>query len=247
MTLQIDVRADQPAVAEHAAELFVATLNRVPSHADEPVHVGVTGGSTGIAVLRAIRQRSDEIDWSRVHVWWGDERFVAAGDAERNELQATQALLSHVPIDPQNVHRVPASDGPYGDDADAAAAAYAAELARFGAPGGSPRFTVLMLGVGEEGHTASIFPGAPAATDPRTVCAVRDCPKPPPTRVTLTFGALSNADEVWLMTTGAGKARPVAAAIAGADPLEIPAAGPRGRSVTRWLLDEAAAGELPAS
>lgn len=239
---QIDVRSDQAAVAEHAGALFVSTLSTALGRDSAPVHVVVTGGSTGIAVLRSIRERGAGLDWSRVHVWWGDERFVPGGDRDRNDLQADDALLSHVRIDPAHVHRVATSDGACGDDPDAAAAAYAAELARYAADGEPcPRFAVLMLGVGEEGHTASIFPQSPAATDPRPVCAVRDCPKPPPTRVSLTFGALSNADEVWLMTTGAGKAEAVAAAIGGADPRDIPAAGPTGRTATRWLLDESAA------
>lgn len=247
MTLQIDIQHDLTTVAEHAAELFLSTLSNALRQDTDPAHVVLTGGSTGIAVLRAIRDRSGEIDWSRVHVWWGDERFVPGADRDRNDLQADEALLSHIRIDPTNVHRIPASDGVYQDDPDAAAEAYAEELVRYATDGEvSPRFAVLMLGVGEEGHTASIFPHAPAATDSRAVCAVRDCPKPPPTRVSLTFQTLSHANEVWLMTTGAGKAEPVAAAIGGADPLDIPAAGPRGRLVTRWLLDESAAAQLPA-
>ncbi|MFV0534686.1 MAG: 6-phosphogluconolactonase [Cumulibacter sp.] len=244
MTISIDVLGDLPATAAHAAELFIDAIRRQP---DGPIHVVLTGGSTGIAVLRAIGTRSSEIDWSLLHVWWGDERFVPAMDAERNDRQADEALLAHVPIEAANIHRVAAADGPLGDDPDAAAAAYADELARHAPPGEScPRFAVLMLGVGEEGHTASIFPQSPAATDPNVACAVRDCPKPPPTRVSLTFPTLSAADEVWLMTTGAGKASAVAAAINGADPLDIPAAGPRGKELTRWLLDESAASALPA-
>lgn len=244
MTTHVTVHADPAAVAEDAARRFVDTLAASPG--TDPLHVVVTGGSTGIAVLRAIRQRAAAVDWSRVHVWWGDERFVPVGDPDRNDAQADDALLAHVPLQPAQIHRVATSDGRYGDDPDAAAAGYAADLARYAAPGEpSPRFAVLMLGVGEEGHTASIFPHSPAATDPRPALAVRDCPKPPPTRVSLGFGALSNADEVWLMTTGGGKAGPVAAALRGADPLDVPAAGPRGRRVTRWLLDSAAAAQLP--
>lgn len=245
MTVQVDVRDDLNAVAGHAADRFVRTVRRQLERHTEPVHVVITGGSTGLGVLRAIRARAEELDWSRIHFWWGDERFVAAGHPDRNDVQADEALLLHIPVAPAQVHRVATTDGPHGPDPDAAAEAYAADLARYAADGQqAPLFAVLMLGVGEEGHTASIFPHSPAATDHRPVCAVRNCAKPPPTRITLTFGVLSRAEEVWMMTSGAGKAEPVAAALGGADPVDVPAAGPRGRSVTRWLLDEAAAARL---
>lgn len=245
MTTEIEVLGSPGEVAERAADLFVDAVGSAQQR-NGIAHVVLTGGSTGIAVLRAIRDRADQVDWSTVHVWWGDERFVPHDSDERNDLQADEALLRHVALPADHVHRVAASDGPFGDDPDAAADAYAAELANFASDGTTgPVFDVLMLGVGEEGHTASIFPHSPAATDHRPVCAVRDCPKPPPTRVTMTTGLLSSADEVWLMTTGAAKADAVAQAVAGADPIDIPAAGPHGHSLTRWLLDEAAASRIP--
>lgn len=242
MSIDLEVLADADSVAERAAELFVQTVREVHD-AGREAHVVATGGGTGIAVLAAIARRADQVDWSRVHVWWGDERFVPHDSDERNDVQADEALLSKVGVPAGQVHRVPASDGPYGDDPDAAAAAYAAELARYAEDGAAgPLFDILMLGLGEEGHTASIFPHSPAASDPRPVCAVRDCPKPPPTRITMTWELLSHATEVWMMTTGAGKAAAVEGALGGADRMSIPAAGPRGRARTRWLVDEAAAG-----
>lgn len=245
MTVHVDIQPDLPAVADAAARRFVSAVSDALENGQD-AHVVVTGGSTGIAVLRAIRERAASIDWTRVHIWWGDERYVPAGDPDRNDRQADEALLDHVAIDPANVHRVPAADGAHGDDVDAAAAQYAAELERYATDGASsPTFAVLMLGVGEEGHTASIFPHSDAARDHRPVCAVRDCPKPPPTRVSMTFGVLSHATEVWMMTTGAGKAEPVASAVAGADRLDNPAAGPRGQVATWWLIDRAAAALLP--
>lgn len=244
MSREVEVLPDGEALARRAADLFVPLVARAVA-ARGVAHVVLTGGGTGIAVLRAIATRGSEIDWSRVHVWWGDERFVPAKDDERNDLQADDALLNGLAIPEAQVHRVPASDGEYGDDPDAAAEGYAAELARHGtADAPYPLFDVLMLGLGEEGHTASIFPHSPATQDRRAVCAVRDCPKPPPTRVTLTAAPLSHAREVWMMTTGAAKAPAVARAIHGAQPVDLPAAGPQGQEITRWLLDEAAAGEL---
>jgi 6-phosphogluconolactonase len=102
-----------------------------------------------------------------------------------------------------------------------------------------------MVGVGPEGHVASIFPNTPAVSDERPVVAVRDCPKPPPTRISLGFPAITSAEEVWLLVSGEGKAEAVARALGGAAPSDVPAAGARGRRATRWLLDEAAASGLP--
>ncbi|MDP3713948.1 MAG: 6-phosphogluconolactonase [Mycobacteriales bacterium] len=212
--------------------------------------VVLTGGGVGIASLRALRESParSAVDWSRVDVWWGDERFVASEDPERNERQAREALLDALDLDPARVHPIGALDGPDGDDPDAAAERYAAELAAATSDDQVvPAFDVLLLGIGPEGHTASIFPESPAAHDQRTVLAVRGCPKPPPTRVTLGFSALTAAREVWLVVAGADKAEVVAAALSGADRVQVPAAGPAGRSRTLWLLDEAAAGMLPPS
>lgn len=212
--------------------------------------VVLTGGGVGIAVLEHLRHSParDAVDWSRLDVYWGDERFVPAADPERNELQARQALLDHVPVDPARVHPMAASDGEFGADPDAAAAAYAALLAEHAQREhhtGVPAFDVLMLGMGGEGHTASIFPGSPAVhAGDQTVVAVRDCPKPPPTRVTLTLPAIRRAAEVWVVTAGEGKAEAVAMAMAGAGEVHVPVAGATGRVRTRWLLDRAAAGAL---
>ena len=214
--------------------------------------VVLTGGGVGIAVLRELRDNParDAVDWRQVDVWWGDERWLPAGDPERNDRQAREALLDAVAVDPARVHPFPAADGEFAGDPEAAAAAYAAELARAAAPedhGPVPRFDVLMLGVGEEGHVASIFPEAPAAYEERPVAAVRGCPKPPPIRLTLTFPAIQSATEVWVIAAGAAKAPAAALALSGAGPVQVPAAGARGRARTLWLLDRAAASRLPPS
>lgn len=234
---------DAPAdLATAVADRFVVEVRDLQSGGQVP-HVVVTGGSTGIAVLRAIRSHADAsaVDWAALHVWWGDERFVAADSDDRNDNQAFDALLSHVPVDPSKVHRVAADDG--SGDVEAAAAAYAEEIN--GAFSGTPHFDILMLGVGEEGHTASIFPHSPAASDSSVACGVRDCPKPPPSRVSMTFRTLAQADHVWMMTTGEAKADVVLAVLNGADPLDTPAAGPRGIESTTWWIDEAAASRIP--
>lgn len=210
--------------------------------------VVLTGGGVGTAVLRALRESParDAIDWPQVDVWWSDERFLPSGDPERNETQAREALLDHVPLEPKRVHPMPASDGQDGNDPEAAAARYAAELAAHARPGMSlPQFDVLLLGVGEEGHVASIFPASPAAYDVRPVVAVRGCPKPPPVRITFTFTAINSADEVWLLAAGAAKATAVGMALSGAGPIQVPAAGAKGGIRTLWLLDRDAAAQVP--
>jgi 6-phosphogluconolactonase len=210
----------------------------------------LTGGGVGISVLEHVARSPahSAVDWPAVDVWWGDERFVAADDPGRNELQARQALLDHVALDPRRVHPMGARGGPDGDDVDAAAARYADEL-RAAAPADHevPAFDVLLLGMGEEGHTASIFPESPAAHDQRPAFGVHGCPKPPPTRVSLGFSAINQAREVWMVVAGRAKAPMVALALAGAGPVQVPAAGVEGRLQTLWLLDEEAAAELPRS
>jgi 6-phosphogluconolactonase len=208
----------------------------------------LTGGGVGIALLEAVRRSParSAVDWRRVDVWWGDERFVPADDPERNELQARRALLDHLDLDPARVHAMGAAGGLDGDDADAAAARYADELsAAAPADHDVPPFDVLLLGLGPEGHTASIFPESPAAHDERLVVGVHGCPKPPPTRVSLGFAALNAAREVWFVVAGEGKATAVAMALSGAGRVQLPAAGVSGTRATLWLLDEAAAAALP--
>lgn len=210
--------------------------------------VVLTGGGVGIAALEALRRSPARgaVDWRAIDLWWGDERFVAADDPERNDRQARVALLDAVDLDPTRVHPMGARDGPDGADADAAAARYAAELLR-AAPADHdvPLFDVALLGMGEEGHTASIFPESAAAHDGRTVLGVHGCPKPPPTRISLGFSALCAAREVWLVVAGQAKAPMVAMALGGAGRVQVPAAGVSGHTATLWLLDEAAASRLP--
>jgi 6-phosphogluconolactonase len=211
--------------------------------------VVLTGGRVAAKVLRSVKElpASDAVDWSRVDLWWGDERFLPAGDPDRNETQAREALLDALPLDPARVHAMPASDGPDGDDAKAAAARYARELAAAAKPGSSelPHFDVLMLGVGEDGHVASIFPEHPGGYETGTVAAVHNSPKPPPTRISLTMPTIQTAEEVWLIAAGKDKAAPIGMAIEGAGPKQLPAAGAVGTEKTVWLLDRAAAANVP--
>lgn len=214
--------------------------------------VVLTGGSTGIAVLAALAQVQgrDAVDWRAIDIWWGDERFLPSGDPERNETQARAALLDVLPLDPERVHPMPASDGP-DSDVDVAAGRYAAELAAVAARSGAgrtgvPSFDVLLLGVGPDAHVASLFPEQAGIHErERMVVGVHGSPKPPPTRVSLTLPAINTADEVWLVTAGEDKAQAVGLALSGAGAVQAPAAGVTGRRSTLWLLDRAAAAHVP--
>jgi 6-phosphogluconolactonase len=247
----IVVQPDAELLARAVAAALVARLA-----AAQAVHgtasVVLTGGGIGTAVLRhvaglAAEPARERVDWTAVDVWWGDERFVPAGDDERNERGAREALLDPVGVPAERVHAMPASDAGFGTPEEAADW-YAGQLAA-AAPDGQelPRLDVLLLGMGPEGHVASIFPDSPAVRDQRPVVAVRDCPKPPPTRVSLGLSAIRSAEEVWLLVSGEGKAEAVASALGGAAAEDLPAAGAHGRRATRWLLDAAAAARLPSA
>lgn len=246
------VHRDAALLAEAAAARLITRL--VDAQASRGwASVVVTGGSTGTAVLAALAAAParDAVDWRTVEVWWGDERFLPSGDPERNETGARAALLDLLPFDPARVHPMPASDGPDGTDVAAAAARYAGELAQVADATGTgraglPVFDVLMLGVGPDAHVASLFPEHAALYESdRTVTAVHGSPKPPPTRISLTLPAIATAEEVWLVTAGADKAQAVGLALSGAGPMQAPAGAVSGRRSTLWLLDRAAATQVP--
>jgi len=145
---------------------------------------------------------------------------------------------------------MPPSDGPDGPDPEAAAARYARWLLDASRPedhSSSPSFDVLLLGIGPEAHVASLFPGMPALyEEERTVVAVHGSPKPPPTRLTLTLPAITAAREVWIIASGPDKAGAIRLALSSAGPVQVPAAGARGRQQTLFLLDRDAAARVPA-
>jgi len=242
---RVVVEATPAALAASVADRFLTRV-RARTRNGRIAHIALTGGSMGSAVLRATAEhtRTAKIDWSLVHFWWGDERFVAQDDADRNALQSRQALLDHIPVPAENVHEVAASDS--GLSLDEAAAAYAAELARFGTEEHAwPSFAVCFLGVGPDGHIASLFPDREEVnvTDVAAL-PVRDSPTPPAERVTLTRPVINSSKRVWLVLTGADKASALGLALAGASYSNVPAAGAKGRKRTVFFVDEAAASEV---
>ena len=240
------VHPDAEVLAEAAAARLLTRILDVQS-VRRPVHVVLTGGTVGIKTLAAASASPlvAAVDWSGVHLWWGDERYLPDGDADRNETQAREALLDGLIADrglPEaNIHAMP---GPGASaSAEDSALAYAGTLAQHAEGGASvPAFDVLLLGMGPDGHVASLFPGHPVLeTAGVPTVAVHDSPKPPPTRVSLTFEAINAAREVWVVAAGAEKAEQVAAALGGQPRTEVPAAGVTGSDRTLWLLDTASA------
>ena len=238
----------EPTPAAVAARVADRFLTRVTARTKNGrlAHIALTGGSMGGAVLAAVAEhpRASQIDWSLVHFWWGDERFVDHDDADRNAVQSRNALLDHIDVPAENIHEVAAADS--GITLDEAAHAYAAELARFGTESDPwPSFAVCFLGVGPDGHIASLFPDRIEVTETdATVLPVRDSPKPPADRVTLTRPVINSSKRVWLVLTGADKASALGLALAGASYTNVPAAGAKGRKRTVFFVDEAAAAEV---
>jgi 6-phosphogluconolactonase len=232
---------DDLATTVAGALLRVLTVRQAAGHVPD---IGLTGGTIAHLIHREIARLGtrSEVDWSRVDFFWGDERFVAPDSDERNARQARAAMLDALPVDPARVHEIPSTAD--ADDVDAAAAAYADTIRSMD----SGRFDLLMLGVGPDGHIASLFPGFPQLDlDDSVAAGVTGSPKPPPERVTLTYPALTRSEEVWFVVSGADKAEAVGRAFATQPPgiHEIPAVGVRGQVETIWFLDRDAASQVP--
>ncbi|MFJ5233856.1 6-phosphogluconolactonase [Kitasatospora sp. NPDC088391] len=240
---QVLVHADAALLAQAAAARLITALVDAQS-ARGTAHAVLTGGRNGNALLAALAAHParDAVDWAHVHLWWGDERYLPAGDPERNAVQAAAFLAAVRPLGAR-VHAMPADDG---SSAEEGAVRYAAELAAAAGPGEPlPVFDVLLLGVGPDAHVASLFPGHPGVRQSGgTVLPVHDSPKPPPTRLSLTLPALNTARQAWLLAAGADKADAVALALTDPGPDTAPASAVAGTERTLWFLDEAAAGKL---
>ena len=238
---------DTDELAEAFAARLITRLADIQSTGRVPSLV-LTGGSIAAVAYRAVLASPAHrvVDWARVEFWWGDERFLPHDHADRNAVQARTALLDHLPVTASRVHEMAASDGALGDDVDAAAVTYADELRRAAEQGdsGAPLFDILVLGIGQDGHCASLMPHSPALEATSPVVAVRNSPKPPPTRISLTMGPLNRARELWWIAGGEDKAGAVRQAVTGVDVMAVPAAGPKGIERTLWLLDRDAASAL---
>ncbi len=239
MTAKIEVLADEEALARRAAYHLLAAATAT----DGDFTIALSGGSTprGLYDLLARAPYRETFPWRRTHVFWGDERFVPKSDARSNYHMAHQALLSHVPIVPANVHAVP-TEGMTPSDA---ALAYERMLkSYYGAETLDPArslFDVTLLGVGEDGHTASLFPHSRALSErERWVVSVTDAGPQP--RISLTYPVLESSRQVLFLVAGEEK-RAVFERVVRGDQ-DLPAARLRPIRSVLWLADQAAANGL---
>lgn len=210
-------------------ELFVSEGH------DHELNIVLTGGTIATRAYQQIR--ADAAEWSSVHWWWGDERYVPEGHADRNDQQAQDAFLNRIGAAADHIHAMPAHG--CADSMKDAAEQYGATLP-------AEAFDLVLLGVGPDGHIASLFPGSDQLVETERPCVeVFGSPKPPAERITLTLPRLNNAREVWFLASGSEKAPAVAHAVSGRTTVaETPASAVKGLDRTAWLLDEPAAAHL---
>ncbi|MFV0450916.1 MAG: 6-phosphogluconolactonase [Propioniciclava sp.] len=229
--------ANGPDLVDGAAARLLDRLVALQRETEGNAELCLTGGRIANRIYEGVIEQLDEseLDPRRLELWWGDENFVPTEDSRRNAGHTLAILARRLPLTPALTHPMPAADGVV--DADAAAASYAKEL-------GDTRFDICLLGMGAEGHVASIFPEHPsfAACTP-TVVGVNDAPTPPLERISLTVPTLQQSREVWYLVSGESKASALARAMEG-DPA-IPAGVVRGTERTLWFLDRSAAAEIP--
>lgn len=231
--MTVVVLPDATALTQAVARRLVERLAQLQSKGHTP-SVVLTGGTIAIAIYEALPATG--VDWTDVDFYWGDERFVPEGHADRNDQQARDAFLDRLGVPPARIHSMPAHDCALG--AREAADNYSRVLPE--AP-----FDLVLLGVGPDGHIASLFPGfAQLHETVRKVVEVFDSPKPPPVRLSLTLPALNHADSVWFLVSGDEKSDAVARALGPGTLVGTPATGVRGIHETLWLLDDAAASEI---
>lgn len=235
MSTRTIVHDDAEALILGASHRLLERLSALQS-TDGVAQLCLTGGRIANRIYRGLADQlaGSPLDGTRVELWWGDERFVGTGDPDRNAGEALATLAATLNMDPSRVHPMPAADGNVSieDSADG----YATEL-------GETTFDICLLGVGPDGHVASLFPGHPSL-EPTTarVVAVHDSPKAPPLRLSLSLSTINRSREVWFLVSGGDKAEAVRRAQAGEQ--DLPAAMVDGRESTIWLIDENAAAQL---
>lgn len=225
----IDDLVDADAVAESAARDLANKLSAL-LETQEKVNLVLTGGTVGIKTLSQLAPLVKDLGLSKLSIWWGDERFVESNSSERNFVQAWDALLSEVQLPSGNIHTMPSTeDGDLAEASEAFADVIESE---------APSFDVVLLGMGADGHVASLFPGSKPIEFGKWVVAESDSPKPPAQRISLSYEALSSAKEVWFLVSGQDKSNAVSRVFAGES---LPAGRVSGRNLTKWYLDKAAA------
>ncbi len=237
MSVEVRRHATAGELTDAVAAALIERLAQVQADGRTP-RVVLTGGGIANDLHETLASSVDGLDvqWDDVEFWYGDERYVDGWSEDRNAGQARRRLLDPVGAEPSLVHEPPSADSglPLAD----AVATYAQDFP-------AEPFDIVLLGVGPDGHTASLFPGREQVLATTQAVGVSDSPKPPPLRLSMTLPRLSRASEVWFVVSGAEKASAVASALAeDADVEQVPASGPKGQERTVWWLDEAAAAKL---
>ena len=227
---------------EAVGRAFLARLSTLVDEAEvgSRINLAISGGAVTTSLLPSLLPRVGDVDWSRVRVWLVDERFVPAGHADRNDDQAWEGFF-HAASGVELV-RMPTSDesAPGAGSLDAATSAFEATWTELM---GSGSFDIALIGMGPDGHICSLFPGRVDLEEPSPILAIRNSPKPPPERITVSMPVMRACGEVWLTTAGSAKADALGRAFAGASPLDIPVAGVL-TPTTRVYLDEPAAASI---
>jgi 6-phosphogluconolactonase len=243
MKLDIRVFQDAEELGQAAAQIFVRGAAQSITERERFL-VALNGGTTPTGMFKLLATEFREVvDWSRVHVFWGDERCVPPEDPGSSYGQAREVLLREVSIPASNIHRIPGELGPL-----QAAEEYAATLQAYASPGLAwPRFDLVYLGLGEDGHTASLFPGSPLDVTGPTQPVSAHYQDRPANRVTLTPAVFNHAQTVVFMAVGEKKAKTVAEVLSGRYNPELYPAQRIEPSAGKliWLVDESAASRLP--
>jgi len=222
-------------VARQAADEIVSSLTSILD-TKETANVALTGGTVGILTLEVLArsQASNQIDFSKVHFWWGDERFVSSDSSDRNANQARVALLDATAVSESNIHEFPSTDS--GLNIDQARDHFEQELLK-AFEGNTPSMDLTIMGMGPDGHVASLFPGMNSAS--KIVVAVHNSPKPPLQRLSLSMDVINASTKIIFVVSGIDKSESVEAVHK--DPeCDLPAARVAAKGLTLWIIDEAA-------
>ena len=239
-TLEVLPSAEE--LNQAVGQAFLARLRTLIDEAGAAsrINLAISGGAITTSLLPSLLPFVGEVDWSRVRVWLVDERYVASGDADRNDDQAWEGFFRAA--SGVEFVRMPTSDAsaPGAGSLDEATTAFADTWRELM---GERSFDIALIGMGPDGHICSLFPGRVDMDEASPILAIRNSPKPPPERITVSMPVMRACGEVWLTTAGTAKADALGEAFAGASPLEIPVAGILAPT-TRVYLDEAAATQI---
>lgn len=240
VSTEVKIFADTKDVVKGLAkEIYKLTK----SSGQERFNIVLSGGNTPTELFKRINKKyAYSIDWERIHLWWGDERCVEPDNVNSNFKQAYDFLISHILIPDENIHRIKGENNP-----EEEALRYAAEINKnLNFRGENPVFDLVLLGLGEDGHTASIFPDELELFEDERICAVTKHPLSGQKRITITGRVLNNANRVFFMVTGANKAQRISEIMNDDEAAKLLPAyyiSPSNGELI-WFIDEAAAQKI---